>query len=280
MTEIVEDRALTHLSPAESRLGAVFARPRTVAWLCIVALSGLGWAYLALAAGVAEANGLRGLIAALCRPAAVTGFSPADLALVFAMWGAMVFAMMLPTAGPMIFTYAEIADTAARKGECIVSPFWLTAGYAAVWLGFALMAALLQAALTSLALLDAVASTSWLFSAAVFGLAGVYQFSHLKQACLSVCQRPFPFFFANWTTKRNEVFRLGLRQGLHCLGCCWAIMLLMLVTGAMNVVWMVALGLVMTAEKMSAKPRLSHIVGGCFIVIAAGFAAASVFGIG
>ena len=279
MTHLAEDRALTHLSPAESRLGAVFARPRTVAWLCVVLLTSLGWTYLALLAGAAEAEGFGGLIAALCRPASVSPLSPADLTLVLAMWAAMVFAMMLPTAGPMIFTYAEIADTAARKGERVVSPFILTVGYAAVWLGFALLATLLQAVLTRLALLDTLAPAGLLFSSAVFGLAGVYQFSRLKQACLSVCQRPFPFFFANWTTKPSAVFRLGLRQGLHCVGCCWAIMLLMLVTGAMNIVWMVALGLVMTAEKMSATPRLSHVVGVCFIAIAAGFAAASALGL-
>ncbi len=278
MTPIAEDRALTNLSPAESRLGAVFARPKSVAWLCVVALTSLGWIYLALAAGMADASGLHGLIQALCRPAALSGFSAANLALVLAMWSAMVFAMMLPTAGPMILTYAEIADTAARKAERVVSPFVLATGYAAVWLGFALLATLLQAALTRLALLDAVAPASWLFSAALFGLAGAYQFSRLKQACLAVCQRPFPFFFANWTTAPSGVFRLGLRQGLHCLGCCWAIMLLMLVTGAMNVVWMAGLGLVMTAEKMSTTPRLSHVVGICFVVIAAGFVAAYVLG--
>jgi predicted metal-binding membrane protein len=273
LTEVTQDRALTHLSPAESRLSAVFARPKTAVWLCIVVLTSLGWVYLAFAAGAAEVRGFQGLLAVLCRPTAGAAQSAGDFALLLAMWVAMVFAMMLPTAGPMIFTYAEIADTAVRRSKRVVSPFWLAAGYAAVWLGFAILAAALQAALMRFWLLE-IAPASRVLSATLFALAGVYQFTSLKQACLSVCQRPFPFFFANWTTHPRGVLLLGLRQGLHCLGCCWAMMLLMLATGAMNVVWMAALGILMTAEKMSATQRLSRIVGVGFLAVAAGFLAA------
>jgi predicted metal-binding membrane protein len=209
----------------------------------------------------------------LCRPAAGAAQSAGDFALLLAMWVAMVFAMMLPTAGPMIFTYAEIADTAVRRNKRVVSPFWLAAGYAAVWLGFAILAAMLQAVLMRFWLFE-IAPASRALSAGLFAVAGVYQFTQLKQACLSVCQRPFPFFFANWTTHARGVFQLGLRQGLHCLGCCWAIMLLMLATGAMNVIWMAALGILMTAEKMSTTQRLSRIVGVSFLAVAAGFLAA------
>ena len=127
----------------------------------------------------------------------------------------MTLAMMLPTAGPMILTYAEIADTAARKREPVVSPLILTAGYVAVWLGFALAAASLQWVLARAGLLDG-GSVGRLVGGTIFLGAGLYQFSALKQACLTLCQRPFPFFFSNWTTERSGVLRLGLRQG-HAL---------------------------------------------------------------
>ena len=129
-------------------------------------------------------------------------WSAANFAIVAAMWGAMTLAMMLPSAAPMILTYAEIADTAARKGERIVSPFMLAAGYTVVWLGFAAVAtARAICALTRAALLDAgMASASGLFSGAIFIAAGAYQFSALKHACLTQCQRPFPFFFTHWAT--------------------------------------------------------------------------------
>ena len=99
------------------------------------------------------------------------------------MWAAMTLAMMLPTAGPMILTYAEIADTAARKGEPVVSPLVLTAGYVAVWLGFALAAA--RAADRAGARRPARRRQGSARAARRRDLlgAGLYQFSALKQ-CL------------------------------------------------------------------------------------------------
>jgi predicted metal-binding membrane protein len=186
------------------------------------------------------------------------------------MWVAMTLAMMLPTAGPMILSYAEIADTAARKGEPVVSPLILATGYLTVWLGFALAASLVQA-LSPRAALTEAGSAGLLASGAIFLLAGAYQFSALKRACLTQCQRPFPFFFANWTSEPVGVVRLGLRQGLHCLGCCWAMMLLMFAVGAMNVIWMAALGAIMTIEKLTTTPRFARVVGAIFIAIGLGF---------
>ena len=92
----------------------------------------------------------------------------------------------------------------------------------------------------------------------------------LKHACLTLCQRPFPFFFANWTTEPRGVFQLGLRQGLYCLGCCWAMMLVMFAAGAMNVVWMAALGVIMTIEKMTLTTRFSPAVGVVLVAIGLG----------
>ena len=128
-----------------------------------------------------------------------------------------------------------------------------------------------------LALLDsAMAAASPLFADAIFLGAGAYQFTALKHACLTRCQRPFPFFFANWATTRSGVFRLGTRQGLDCLGCCWATMLVMFAVGVMNVVWMAGLGLIMAAEKLSATPRLSRVMGIVFLAIGAALVASSV----
>jgi predicted metal-binding membrane protein len=250
------ERGLDFLPPAASRLGRAAARPRPIAILCIVALTALGWLYLGLAQGRAD------LWAALCRPLAGST-AAGDVVLTLAMWSAMVLAMMLPSAAPMVLTYAEIADTAARKGERIVSPFVLTAGYAAVWLGFALLATGAHLALTSAFAPPAAPH----FAAALFIGAGLYQFSALKQACLHQCRSPFPFFFANWSTTPRGVFRLGLRQGLYCLGCCWAAMLLMFAFGAMNIVWMALLGALMTAEKLARGAWFARALGIGFIAI-------------
>ena len=304
MSRSSDEHALTGLAPAAARLGHALGRPVPIAIACLVALVGLGWIYLVImvagwaARGNAGALGPgmgvldlltwrdgfnlvgRALIDALCRPSfGSQGISESagQGALVLLMWVAMTLAMMLPTAAGMIVTYAQIADTAARKGEPAASPLVLAAGYVGVWLGFAVAATALQIALTHAALLDsAMASASPLFSGAVFVGAGAYQFTALKHACVTRCQRPFPFFFANWSSEPRAIFRLGVRQGVYCLGCCWATMLAMFAVGVMNVVWMVALGLMMTLEKMLVTTRFSRIVGVVFIAIGVAFIAVSV----
>lgn len=294
MTEAADHR-LDHLSPAASRLGAVFARPKRLAVICIVALTGLGWLYLGLLTasmggpaaelgpGMAVLDVLPRALAALCSPTFGLALMPAGewgataFALVALMWGAMTLAMMLPSAAPMILTYAEIADTAARQSEKVVSPFVLAAGYSAVWFGFAALATVAQFALTRAAVLNpSMASASGLFSGAVFIVAGVYQFSALKHACLRQCRSPFPFFFTNWATTSAGVFRLGVRQGLFCLGCCWAMMLVMFAVGIMNVVWMAGLGIVMTLEKLGSGKRFSYAIGVLSVLAGTIFIVASV----
>jgi predicted metal-binding membrane protein len=269
LTETAHDH-LSHLPPAESRLGGIFARPKALAIVCVIALAGLGWAYLALlTAGLSDPLGAFDV---LCRAMADTSPGPAAIALVALMWGAMTLAMMLPSAAPMILTYAEIADAAARKGERIVSPFVLAGGYTVIWFGFAAAATAAQLTLTRLALLDTgMASASGLFSGAIFIAAGVYQFSALKHACLTQCRNPFPFFFTNWATTTRGVFRLGLKQGLFCLGCCWAMMAVMFAVGLMNVVWMAGLGIVMTLEKLGTGRAFTYAIGAVLIVVGAAF---------
>src|SRR5262245_15642348 len=196
--------------------------PRAVGIACIVALAALGWIYIGLMVAAAARMGaalgpgmgvldiaLAGrldtlgssLLDALCRPSfgqwassGTLASSGAEFALVFLMWAAMVLAMMLPTAAPMVIAYGELAETAAAARERAVSPLVLAAGYLTVWMGFAVVAALLQRSLTALTLLDQdLVSVSSLVSGAIFVGAGAYQFSQLKQACVSVCRQPFPY---------------------------------------------------------------------------------------
>jgi predicted metal-binding membrane protein len=263
-----------HLPPGAAGLGHVFARPKLVAVLCVVILAVLGWVYLALLlAGMSGSLGgpfggyVAGMVQALCRPLPDGTWTVGSVAIIASMWGAMTLAMMLPSAAPMIMTYAGIADTAAHKGERIVSPFVLAAGYTVVWFVFALIATLAQLVITRMALLDAsMASASGLFSGAIFIGAGIYQFSALKHACLTRCQHPFPFFFANWATTSPGVFRLGVKQGLYCLGCCWAMMVVMFAVGVMNVIWMAGIGIIMAIEKTLTGRRFTHAVGVVLIV--------------
>jgi len=260
----------THLAPAEAGLGQIFARPKAIAAGCVIIIAGLGWFYLALLIA-APASSWLATVQALCRTLPEGAWSFSAAAITASMWSAMTLAMMLPSASPMILTYAEIAETAARKSERIVSPLVIAAGYASVWLVFSLLATVIQIVLTRAALLNTgITSASGILAGAIFIGAGVYQFSALKHACLTHCQNPFPFFFTNWATTPGGVFRLGVEQGLYCLGCCWAMMMVMFAVGAMNVAWMAGLAAVMTIEKLLTGRRFAHGFGVALIVVGTG----------
>jgi predicted metal-binding membrane protein len=262
----------THLTPAEAGLGQIFARPKAIAAGCVIIIAGLGWFYLALLLA-APASSWFATVQALCRTLPEGAWSFSAAAVTASMWSAMTLAMMLPSASPMILTYAEIAETAARKSERIVSPLVIAAGYASVWLVFSLLATVIQIVLTRAALLNTgITSASGILAGAIFIGAGIYQFSALKHACLTHCQNPFPFFFTNWATTPGGVFRLGVEQGLYCLGCCWAMMMVMFAVGVMNVAWMAGLAAVMTIEKLLTGRRFAHGVGVALIVVGTGIA--------
>ena len=238
------DYAYRNLPTASAALARLVARPRGVAVWSIVAITALGWAGFG-AAGTVD----RGTLAILCGPATLSGpVTVSNVLLILAMWTTMAPAMMVPTAAPMILTYADIAEAAARKGEPIVSPLVLVGGYATVWVVFA-------AVVTPVQILMTTGAARWdgyayAVSPLLFLAAGIYQFAPLKHACLRRCRSPFQFFFTNWKTTPRGVFGLGVRQGLFCLGCCWAAMTVMITAGAMNFLWMVGLVVAMTVEKI------------------------------
>ncbi len=299
-------RQFEHLHPAEAAVAAAFSTPRRVAMAGVVGMIVAGWAALVVmaAAGgvigtgfaalgpgmavfdrladwtgfeqivfpVVAASGLFAVLAAVCAvdPAAWT---LPQAGIHFAMWVAMALAMMLPTAAPMLRTYAEIADTAASRGMVVVSPLVLAAGYLTVWIGFAAGATGLQWAMGQAGVLSSsLAPVTAGIGIALLAMAGVYQFLPLKAACLIKCANPFPYLFANWSERRAGIFRLGLHQGLFCLGCCWAMMLVMFAVGVMNIVWVAALAAVMTVEKLVGRPWFSRLIGAGFLAWAAAIA--------
>jgi predicted metal-binding membrane protein len=256
-----------HLSPAAAILARQAARPRGIAIAGICVLTAFGAAILGL---LMTQNGAENFAAlkALCGANAKLDANAVAFAFSFAAWAAMALVMMMPGAAPMLLTYAEIAETAAAKGAVTVSPLVLAAGYLAVWVAFALIANGAEIFLSRLIVPGSEIAVLALSGSLI--LAGLYQFSELKHACLARCRRPFAFFFAQWTDRIAGVFRLGLRQGVYCLGCCWALMLLMLFIGTMNLVWMAGLAAIMAAEKITRSKTLPRAAG--IVLIAAGAA--------
>lgn len=187
-----------------------------------------------------------------------------------AMWFLMAIAAMLPSAAPMIRTYCEIADTARIKGEPVVHPLVLVAGYLLVWLAASLLFSGLtlaaHAAAASGGIFDPILGTA---GGIALLIAGLYQFSGLKQACLEKCRNPFSILFSNWSTRAIRVFRLGIGQGLWCLGCCWALMLVMFAVGVMNVFWMALIGVFTLIEKQTMGTLPTRLAGAILLVWAA-----------
>jgi predicted metal-binding membrane protein len=295
------------ISPARPGVAAALARGLArphVAVAVFVSIAVLvGWAWLgamvaAMLAGTDMAtlgpgmgifnrlNGLsdlspetRAALTLLCGPIGAA-WRPLDWAGVFAMWVAMVMAMMVPTAVPVFRAYADLGAERQRAGERIASPVFLGFGYLAIWIGFSAVATLAQGLLTQARLLSpAGLPASEVLAGTTIFAAGLYQFTPLKWACLARCRTPHPFFADRWTNRAAGVFRQGLAQGLDCLGCCWALMVVMFAVGVMNVVWIVALGAIMTIEKLSPSPWVSRIVGLVFLAWGAGLVAASPVGV-
>ncbi|MDG4881555.1 DUF2182 domain-containing protein [Mesorhizobium sp. WSM4884] len=208
---------------------------------------------------------------ALClAPAPLAGAAGAQASALVLMWFLMAAAAMLPSAAPMIRTYCEIADTARLKGEPAVHPLVLVAGYLATWLAASVAFAALTLAVYGFAasgqVLDPVVGLAGVTALAI---AGLYQLSGSKQACLKKCRNPFSILFANWSAKPGRIFRLGMEQGAWCLGCCWALMLVMFAVGAMNIFWMALIGLFTVIEKQTTGRVASQVAGAILLVWAA-----------
>ena len=164
-------------------------------------------------------------------------------------WLLMIAAMMLPTTLPLLEIFRRIV-TGRPDSKRLVA--LVVCGYACVWLAFGLVAHAADWLVHALvAAIPRLATNGWVVGATVLGAAGLFQFSALKYRCLEKCRTPFGFVVERWRGKSplREALRLGASHGAFCVGCCWALMLLMFVVGSGSMGWMLALSALMAAEK-------------------------------
>ena len=164
-------------------------------------------------------------------------------------WLLMTVAMMLPTVMPLLAIFARITQGRADRGILIAM---LILGYLCVWTAFGLVAHASDTALHSVVAGNTFLTfNGWIVGVVVLGIAGAFQFSELKYRCLDKCRTPFSFVNEHWrgNAVRRQSFMLGVHHGVFCVGCCWAIMLLMFVVGTGSVGWMMAIGALMAVEK-------------------------------
>ncbi len=187
-----------------------------------------------------------------------------------AMWGIMMVAMMLPSATPMLLLYRTVRTTLAAAGEEAVPTWMFGAVYVLLWtlsgVPLYLATTVITARVTESPPLGAVVPY---VAAALLTVAGLYQLSPLKWACLRRCNSPLDFLMHRWRSGYVATLRLGAEHAAWCLGCCWGLMVLLVATGAMSLPWVVALTLVVLAEKVLPNPRrTARIVGALLLGLA------------
>ena len=176
--------------------------------------------------------------------------SDTTLALLFVgAWTVMTVAMMLPTSVPLIATFDTIAGERPDRSLLVAL---VVIGYLVTWvlLGLVVYSAgivVQRFAVTS----PWLRAHGYVGGAGLFLVAGLYQFSPLKYRCLDKCRSPLSFVLGHWQGQhdRRNAMWLGVHHGLFCVGCCWALMLLMFAVGVGNLGWMLVLGAVMAIEK-------------------------------
>lgn len=186
---------------------------------------------------------------------------------IFAMWVVMMIAMMLPSAVPMILLHQRMIIKNKKPFENL--SFILS--YLFIWVLFSVGAVAIQYISQVNGVLDASSLTvSKIISIGLLVLAGGFQFTALKKTCLTKCRTPAGFFMGYWQSGVLGAFKMGTKHGLFCLGCCWAIMLLLFVGGVMNLSWVLLLTIAVVVEKtLPAGDLISKIIGVVLIMGAA-----------
>jgi predicted metal-binding membrane protein len=253
----------------------VFKHDRAIVAFGLAGVATLSWIYL-----IYMAWGMRNMdvgMEMVIMPA-MQHWMAWDLVLVFLMWAVMMVAMMVPAASPVILLFAEINRHRNEPQGTLLATLQFLLGYLTAWTAFSVLATLLQWGLLTAALVSPMMeSTSKALGGALLLIAGLFQFSRLKYACLAHCRSPIGFFATEWRHGSWGAFRMGLKHGGYCLGCCWALMGLLFAFGVMNLLWVAGISVFILLEKISPANQLVSRLSGLLLI---GWAAWIVFGEG
>jgi predicted metal-binding membrane protein len=200
-----------------------------------------------------------------------TGWGPIDFAFMFVMWSVMMVGMMTPSVAPMVLLYAGVGRKARAGGSAFASSAWFFLGYLLVWVGFSIAATGTQWILTRLALLTPmITTTSAVLGGVILLVAGLYQWTPWKDICLRQCQAPIAFLSRNGGFRSDPygAASVGVKHGLYCLGCCWALMGLLFVGGVMNLFWIGGIAILVLLEKVIPLGRVIPRIAGAIVGLA------------
>ena len=203
-------------------------------------------------------------------------WTPVDALMVFVLWSAMLAAMVLPGASPMVAAFAAINRRRRDRSAPYVPTSVFLLGYLIVWIGFSFLATGAQWLLQKVELLTPMMqSASYYWSSVLFLAAGLYQFSPLKERCLAYCRSPDGFILSEWRDGTLGAVVMGMRHGLFCLGCCGALMVLLFAGAVLDLRWVAALAVLVTPAQLLPGAKFRRIAIGVGLLFAAlGFAVA------
>jgi len=245
-------------------LEALLARERPVILTGLAGAVALSWLYL-----VPASRDMYGAMDGLSAWMMESTWDAGYLALIFGMWAVMMVGMMLPSAAPAILLYAMVLRNSPQAETPVARTYAFAAGYLLAWTGFSLAATLLQWGLAEAAVLSPMmVSTSPALGAGLLILAGVYQLTPLKQACLTRCRAPAAFITQHFRPGVSGALRLGAHHGLYCVGCCWALMLLLFFGGVMSLFWIGAITIFVLLEKLAPFGAQGGRLSGVLLILA------------
>ncbi len=239
-------------------------RDRVVIWAGILAVTAIAWidlAWMPMAEMGTAAGGAVGMMMPMGHQWTAT-----EIWLTFWMWAVMMVAMMLPTVSPTLMMYARIARSRDAGAAATRRVWFFAAGYLTVWTVFSVGATALQYGLDRTGIIDRSLTTTPVAGAILLIAAGLYQLTPLKNACMVNCRSPIGFFMTEWRDGAMGAWRMGIKNGTSCVGCCWMLMVLLFVAGAMNLAWVAAITVFVLLEKVAPFGRAIATIAGILLV--------------
>ncbi len=246
-------------------------RDKSIVYLGIFLVSAVGWAYMIYMAWAMENMHL---VDMWMPPRGGTRpWDIYDFWMLFVMWSVMMVAMMTPSVIPMVMMYTTIKKNKQKKGQPYTPTFIFLSGYLVAWALFSIVASAIQYPLHENGLLNPMMnSRSYLLSGGILVLAGIYQWTPLKDACLTECRSPLSFLMTSWKEGHLGAFKLGVHHGLYCIGCCWALMAVLFAVGVMNMLWVLLITVFVLLEKATPiSPTFVRIITGLIMVVWGGY---------
>jgi len=245
-------------------LERILKRDRLVVSGALVLVAGGAWVWLLAGAGM-DMNAFemtRHSMMDMPAPATAT-WNLSYAVLMFFMWWIMMVAMMLPSATPVVLLAALVNRRTKVESPPYGSTISFVSGYLLTWAAFSMLAVAAQWLLERSGLLNAMlVSTNKLMAGLLLLLAGVWQLSPWKHACLRQCRNPIEFLSTQRRSGNSGALIMGLYHGSYCVGCCWFLMALLFAGGVMNLYWIIGLTLYVWIEKVApAGLMVSRLIG-------------------